>query len=111
MYCHNSVPRYDLRCCQIVTHFTSLRKLFYPEKRLGFYLELESDNLHCKNLSAQAHCHVFYAFPTQERGTATEPPPRLTFSGNVTQWEIFDAYTDDYQKQVGVTTVTALLQQ
>ena len=36
----------------------------------------------------------------QERGTATEPPPRLTFSGNVTQWEIFDAYQEDFEKQV-----------
>ena len=36
----------------------------------------------------------------QERGTATEPPPRATFSGNVTQWEIYDAYQEDFEKQV-----------
>jgi len=36
----------------------------------------------------------------QERGTATEPPPRATFSSNVTQWEIFDAYQEDFEKQV-----------
>ena len=38
--------------------------------------------------------------PSQERGTATEPPPRSTFSGNVTQWEIYDAYQEDFEKQV-----------
>ena len=32
----------------------------------------------------------------------TEPPPRQTFSGNVTQWEIFDAYQDDFEKQVSL---------
>ena len=36
----------------------------------------------------------------QERGTATEPPPRATVSGNVTQWEIYDAYQEDFEKQV-----------
>ena len=36
----------------------------------------------------------------QERGTATEPPPRANFSGSVTQWEIFDAYQEDFEKQV-----------
>ena len=36
----------------------------------------------------------------QERGTATEPPPRATFSSNVTQWEIADAYHEDFEKQV-----------
>ncbi|XP_064607782.1 dynein intermediate chain 2, ciliary-like isoform X2 [Liolophura sinensis] len=40
-----------------------------------------------------------YNNPYRERGTATEPPPRATFSGNVTQWEIFDAYQDDFDKQ------------
>ena len=39
-------------------------------------------------------------FLFQDRGTATEPPPRATFSGNVTQWEIFDAYQEDFDKQV-----------
>lgn len=40
-----------------------------------------------------------YNNPYRERGTATEPPPRATFSGNVTQWEIFDAYNEDFEKQ------------
>lgn len=25
----------------------------------------------------------------------TEPPPRATFSANVTQWEIYDAYLEE----------------
>ncbi|XP_021357604.1 dynein intermediate chain 2, ciliary-like [Mizuhopecten yessoensis] len=40
-----------------------------------------------------------YNNPYRERGTATEPPPRATFSGSVTQWEIFDAYNEDFEKQ------------
>ncbi|VDI65092.1 dynein intermediate chain 1, axonemal [Mytilus galloprovincialis] len=40
-----------------------------------------------------------YNNPYRERGTATEPPPRATFSGNVTQWDIFDAYQEDFEKQ------------
>lgn len=36
----------------------------------------------------------------QERGTVTEPPPRASFASNVTQWEIYDAYTEDFEKQV-----------
>ena len=36
----------------------------------------------------------------QERGTTTEPPPRATYSSNVTQWEIYDAYQEDFEKQV-----------
>ena len=40
-------------------------------------------------------------FHHQERGTATEPPPRATYSSNVTQWEIYDAYQEDFEKQVG----------
>lgn len=40
-----------------------------------------------------------YNNPYRERGTATEPPPRATFSGNVTQWEICDAYQEDFEKQ------------
>ena len=30
----------------------------------------------------------------------TEPPPRNTFCSNVSQWEIFDAYQEDYQLNV-----------
>nr|XP_022331438.1 dynein intermediate chain 2, ciliary-like isoform X1 [Crassostrea virginica]XP_022331443.1 dynein intermediate chain 2, ciliary-like isoform X1 [Crassostrea virginica] len=41
-----------------------------------------------------------YNNPYRERGTATEPPPRATFSSNVTQWEIADAYHEDFEKQL-----------
>lgn len=41
-----------------------------------------------------------YNNPYRERGTATEPPPRATFSSNASQWEIFDAYQEDFEKQV-----------
>lgn len=40
-----------------------------------------------------------YNNPLRERGTATEPPPRATYSSNVTQWEIYDAYQEDFEKQ------------
>ena len=30
----------------------------------------------------------------------TEPPPRVSFSGNANQWEIYDAYVEDLQRQV-----------
>jgi hypothetical protein len=30
----------------------------------------------------------------------TEPPPRLNFSSNATQWEIFDAYQEDFEQNV-----------
>lgn len=43
--------------------------------------------------------HISIIF-NQERGNTTEPPPRVTFSGNVTQWEIYDAYQEDFEKQV-----------
>lgn len=40
-----------------------------------------------------------YNNPYRERGTATEPPPRAVFASNVTQWEIYDAYQEDFEKQ------------
>ncbi|KAL3866455.1 hypothetical protein ACJMK2_043751 [Sinanodonta woodiana] len=40
-----------------------------------------------------------YNNPYRERGTATEPPPRASFASNVTQWEIYDAYQEDFEKQ------------
>ncbi|XP_070542719.1 dynein intermediate chain 2, ciliary-like isoform X1 [Ptychodera flava] len=40
-----------------------------------------------------------YNNPYRERGTATEPPPRATFSSNATQWEIYDAYVEDLERQ------------
>lgn len=49
---------------------------------------------------------VFWGFFLQERGTATEPPPRATFASNVTQWEIADAYHEDFEKQVGLAWIT-----
>ncbi|KAL8606925.1 hypothetical protein ACOMHN_048721 [Nucella lapillus] len=40
-----------------------------------------------------------YNNPSREQGNATEPPPRATFSANATQWEIYDAYVEDFDKQ------------
>lgn len=40
-----------------------------------------------------------YNNPFRERATVTEPPPRASFSSNVTQWEIYDAYQEDFEKQ------------
>jgi len=34
------------------------------------------------------------------RGVATEPPPVVQFFATVTQWDIFDAYMQDYKKQL-----------
>lgn len=36
---------------------------------------------------------------TKERGLMTVPPPRSTFSGSCTQWEIYDAYKADKAAQ------------
>ena len=30
----------------------------------------------------------------------TEPPPRANFSSNATQWEIYDAYIEDFEQNV-----------
>ncbi|XP_072167175.1 dynein intermediate chain 2, ciliary isoform X2 [Diadema setosum] len=40
-----------------------------------------------------------YNNPYRERGTQTEPPPRANFSSTANQWEIYDAYMDDLEKQ------------
>ncbi|XP_059161698.1 dynein intermediate chain 2, ciliary-like isoform X2 [Physella acuta] len=40
-----------------------------------------------------------YNNPFRDRGTVTEPPPRSSFAANVTQWEIYDAYQEDFEKQ------------
>ncbi|XP_015749796.1 PREDICTED: dynein intermediate chain 2, ciliary-like [Acropora digitifera] len=40
-----------------------------------------------------------YNNPFRERGTSTEPPPRANFSATANQWEIYDAYVEDLQKQ------------
>ncbi|KAG7320811.1 hypothetical protein KOW79_015226 [Hemibagrus wyckioides] len=37
--------------------------------------------------------------PQRERACQTEPPPRATFSGTANQWEIYDAYVKELQKQ------------
>jgi len=36
---------------------------------------------------------------SQERGTSTEPPPRTNFSATANQWEIYDAYVEDLERQ------------
>ncbi len=41
-----------------------------------------------------------YNNPARERSTMTEPPPRSNFSSNVSQWEIYDAYIEDFEEQV-----------
>lgn len=40
-----------------------------------------------------------YNNPMRDRTTMTEPPPRINFASNATQWEIFDAYQDDFEAQ------------
>ncbi|KAM4689886.1 dynein axonemal intermediate chain 1-like, partial [Rhinophrynus dorsalis] len=37
--------------------------------------------------------------PLRERASQTEPPPRATFSATANQWEIYDAYVEEIQKQ------------
>ncbi|XP_063676387.1 dynein intermediate chain 2, ciliary-like isoform X2 [Bolinopsis microptera] len=37
--------------------------------------------------------------PYRERGTTTEPPPRTNFSATANQWEIFDAYQEEMDRQ------------
>eukprot|EP00794_Sanderia_malayensis_P009932 gene9931-10952_t len=40
-----------------------------------------------------------YNNPYRERGTMTEPPPRVNFSATANQWEIYDAYVEDIERQ------------
>lgn len=35
----------------------------------------------------------------RERGTMTEPPPSVEYTGQCTQWEIFDAYMEDQERK------------
>ncbi|KAJ7999770.1 hypothetical protein DPEC_G00197860 [Dallia pectoralis] len=37
--------------------------------------------------------------PLRERGCQTEPPPRTSFSATANQWEIYDVYLEELQKQ------------
>ncbi|XP_043933769.1 dynein axonemal intermediate chain 1 [Protopterus annectens] len=37
--------------------------------------------------------------PVRERASQTEPPPRASFSATANQWEIYDAYLEELQKQ------------
>ncbi|XP_034539611.1 dynein, axonemal, intermediate chain 1, paralog 2 [Notolabrus celidotus] len=37
--------------------------------------------------------------PLRQRSCQTEPPPRNTFSATANQWEIYDAYAEELQKQ------------
>ncbi len=41
-----------------------------------------------------------YNNPARDRFTMTEPPPRINFSANATQWEIYDSYLEDFEQQV-----------
>lgn len=41
-----------------------------------------------------------YNNPSRDRHTMTEPPPRQNFASNATQWEIYDAYLEDFEQQV-----------
>lgn len=36
----------------------------------------------------------------KSRGVATEPPPSVLFFATVTQWDIYDAYMNDFKKQL-----------
>ncbi|XP_044140262.1 dynein axonemal intermediate chain 1-like [Bufo gargarizans] len=40
-----------------------------------------------------------YNNPLRERASQTEPPPRATFSSTANQWDIYDAYIEELQKQ------------
>lgn len=35
----------------------------------------------------------------REKGVSTEPPPSDRFKGNITQWEIFDVYLQELDKE------------
>ena len=37
--------------------------------------------------------------PTRERGTMTEPPPSVEYSGQATQWELYDSYAEDQERK------------
>ncbi|TSK72118.1 Dynein intermediate chain 2, ciliary [Bagarius yarrelli] len=37
--------------------------------------------------------------PQRERASQTEPPPRVTFSSTANQWEIYDVYVEELQRQ------------
>ncbi|XP_041837611.1 dynein, axonemal, intermediate chain 1, paralog 2 [Melanotaenia boesemani] len=37
--------------------------------------------------------------PLRERGCQTEPPPRSNFSATANQWEVYDAYLEELQRQ------------
>lgn len=37
----------------------------------------------------------------RERGESTEPPPSDNISGKITQWEIFDAYMAELEREHG----------
>ncbi|CAG5983207.1 unnamed protein product [Menidia menidia] len=37
--------------------------------------------------------------PSRERNSQTEPPPRSRFSATANQWDIYDAYLEELQKQ------------
>lgn len=43
--------------------------------------------------------NIFFLKIIRERGVSTEPPPSDTIRGEITQWEIFDAYMADFAKE------------
>lgn len=40
-----------------------------------------------------------YNNPSRSVETQTVPPPRSTFGANVVQWNIYDSYNEDYERQ------------
>ena len=52
----------------------------------------------CFNTSTQYH-PTHWPTTTQERETATEPPPRADFSATATQWAMYDAYVAELARQ------------
>lgn len=43
-----------------------------------------------------------YNNPNRDRESQTEPPSRIPFSANVSQWELYDSYCEDFERhQVG----------
>ena len=56
--------------------------------------------MHIWNIENVPVTILLFALHEQERGSQTEPPPRANFSSTANQWEIYDAYTEDLEKQV-----------
>ncbi|XP_030833317.1 dynein intermediate chain 2, ciliary isoform X1 [Strongylocentrotus purpuratus] len=61
--------------------------------------EAKSDQKLTNQFNFSERASQTYNNPYRERGTQTEPPPRANFSSTANQWEIYDAYMDDLEKQ------------